>query len=137
MSQQSLNSTVMGRILLTWRSAATTSSTEFAELSLKLSSNMQHKSIQQDGRNKIAGASLFYIHQILFAGTKNPLRPQMFKLLHDQEASPALEAWHGASLDAIINIVKGPGFCMGQTNKCETIRKWGVPCAVACSVDEL
>ena len=85
---------------------------EFAAVSLKLSTNMQR---HIDIEKKMAGASLLCIHQVSLQHSKAPLRPKMFKMQLDEEAKPALEAWHGASLDAIINIVQGGGFAVAPT----------------------
>jgi hypothetical protein len=77
---------------------------EFAEVSLKLSTNMQqHSSVEK----KMAGASLFCIHRI---SAQRKITRDIEELILEQGA-PALEAWHGASLDAIIGIVR-TGFAL-------------------------
>jgi hypothetical protein len=78
------------------------STAEFAEVSLKLSTNMQqHSSV------KMAGASLFCVHRI---SAESRTKRDVQELIAEQGA-PALEAWHGASLDAIFNIVRA-GFAL-------------------------
>ena len=80
------------------------STAEFAEVSLKLSTNMQqHRSVA----DKMAGASLFCVHRI---SAESRTKRDVQELIAEQGA-PALEAWHGASLDAILNIVRA-GFAL-------------------------
>jgi hypothetical protein len=80
------------------------STAEFAEVSLKLSTNMQQRSSVAD---KMAGASLFCVHRI---AAESRTERDVKELIAEQGA-PALEAWRGASLDAILNIVR-TGFAL-------------------------
>ena len=80
------------------------STAEFAEVSLKLSTSMQQRSSVAD---KMAGASLFCVHRI---SAESRTKRDVQELIVEQGA-PALEAWHGASLDAILNIVR-TGFAL-------------------------
>jgi hypothetical protein len=88
------------------------STAEFAEVSLKLSSNMQQRSSVQ---SKMAGASVICIHRIA-AITKRPseIKGDVERKIAE-EGAPALEAWHGAPLSAIIGIVRA-GFAMLMKN---------------------
>ena len=42
------------------------------------------------------------------------MREKIFEMMLETERGPAIEAWHGASLDAIINIVR-TGFALAPT----------------------
>ena len=78
------------------------STAEFAEVSMQLSTNMQqHSSV------KMAGASLFCVHRI---SAESRTKRDVQELIAEQGA-PAVEAWHGASLDAILSIVR-KGFAL-------------------------
>ncbi len=85
---------------------------EFAEVSLKLSTNMQqpHNHSQNKVQSQIAGASLICIHRIAISKKQSEIKGDVERKIAE-EGVPALEAWHGAPLEAIIGIVRA-GFAL-------------------------
>jgi hypothetical protein len=83
---------------------------EFAEVSLKLSTNMQQPNSQNQIQSQLAGASLICIHRIAAISKKqSEIKGDVERKI--AEEGPALEAWHGAPLEAITGIVRA-GFAL-------------------------
>ena len=75
---------------------------EFSEVSLKLSTNMQ-KHCQNQVQSQVAGIC---IHRIAAISKKQSEIKRDVERKIDDEGGQALEAWHGAPLEAITSIVR-------------------------------